>query len=94
MKKYLLQRIIGEIVSIVSQLLLFEAINYIRKKLYERKKRKKHWLRMYYMINVGMSGWEAKGLAATGGVVSPSHVQKKLSSELTVMVAYPRRYGK
>lgn len=49
---------------------------------------------MYYMINVGMSGWEAKGLAATGGVVSPSHVQKKLSSELTVMVAYPRRYGK
>ena len=40
MKKYLLQRIIGEIVSIVSQLLLLEAINYIRKKLYERKKGK------------------------------------------------------
>jgi hypothetical protein len=39
-------------------------------------------------------GSENKGLATPGGAVSPSHVQKKLSSELTVMVAYPRRYGK
>ena len=42
MKKYLLQRIIGEIVSIVSQLPLFEVINYIREKLFEKKRRKKH----------------------------------------------------
>lgn len=40
MKKYLLQRIIGEIVSIVSQLLLFEAINYIRKNSMREKKEK------------------------------------------------------
>jgi len=42
MKKYLLQRILGELVSMVMQLLLFEVINYIKEKLYERKKRKKH----------------------------------------------------
>ncbi len=42
MKKYLLQRILGELVSMVMQLLLFEVINYIKEKLYERKIRKKH----------------------------------------------------
>lgn len=38
MKKYILQRIVGEIVSIVLQLILFDVINYIREKIYERKK--------------------------------------------------------
>jgi hypothetical protein len=42
MKKYLLQRILGELVSMVMQLLLFEVINYIREKLFENKRRKKH----------------------------------------------------
>ncbi len=42
MKKYILQRIVGEIVSIVLQLILFDVINYIREKIYERKNKKKH----------------------------------------------------
>ena len=42
-----------------------------------------------------MRGWEAKGLATTGGVVSPSLRQKELSSILTVMVCSKlKRYGK
>lgn len=41
MKKYILQRIIGELVSIVSQLLLFVFINYIKKRFHERKNKKK-----------------------------------------------------
>lgn len=41
MKKYILQRIVGEIVSIVLQLILFDVINYIREKIYERKNKKK-----------------------------------------------------
>jgi len=42
MKKYIIQRIVGEIVSIVLQLILFDVINYIREKIYERKNKKKH----------------------------------------------------
>ena len=41
-----------------------------------------------------MGGSETKGLATPGGAVSPSSRKKKLSCELTVMVAYPRCYGK
>ena len=94
MKKYLLQRIIGELVSIVSQLLLFEFINYIKKRFHERKnkKKKKHWLRSN-MIIVEMCGGKAKGLANTGGAVSPSSSKKKPSSKLTVMDTNPRCYG-
>lgn len=46
------------------------------------------------MIIVAMSGWETKGLAATGSVVSPSSRKQKPSSELTVMDTNPRCYGK
>lgn len=42
MKKYIIQRIVGEIVSIVLQLILFDVINYIREKIYERKNKRKH----------------------------------------------------
>lgn len=42
MKKYIIQRIVGEIVSIVLQLILFDVINYIREKIHERKNKKKH----------------------------------------------------
>lgn len=42
MKKYIIQRIVGEIVSIVLQLILFDVINYIREKIYEMKNKKKH----------------------------------------------------
>ena len=46
------------------------------------------------MITIMMSGWEAKGLAATGGVVSPSSQKKKLSCKLTVMGSKLKHYGK
>ena len=84
MKKYILQRIVGEIVSIVLQLILFDVINYIREKIYERKNKKKHWLRTYYMIIVVMCGGKAKGLATTGGAVSPPLHKKKLLNVLIV----------
>ena len=48
------------------------------------------------MITIKKSGWETKGLAATGGVVSPSLRQKKLSILLAVMVMTSfklRRHG-
>jgi len=46
------------------------------------------------MINIKKSGWETRGLAATGGVVSPSLRQKKLSILLAVMTCFKlRRYG-
>lgn len=41
-----------------------------------------------------LCGWETKGLAATGGAVSPSSRKKKPSSELTVMDTNPRCHGK
>lgn len=37
------------------------------------------------MIDFRSCGWEAKGFTTTGGAVSPSLRQKKLSSKLTVM---------
>ncbi len=37
------------------------------------------------MIDFRSCGWEAKGFTTTGGAVSPSLRQKKLSSLLTVM---------
>ncbi len=46
------------------------------------------------MINVGMSGWEAKGLAATGGVVSPSIRQKKLLNAFIANLIKNICYGK
>jgi hypothetical protein len=42
-----------------------------------------------------MRGGNAKGFTSTGGAVSPSLRQKKLSCELTVMVCSKlKRYGK
>ena len=49
---------------------------------------------MYYMINVDMSGWEAKGLAATGGVVLPSLRKKKLLHALIAHFITNICYGK
>lgn len=47
------------------------------------------------MINFRSCGWGAKGFTTTGGAVSPSLRQKKLSSLLTVMVSSKlKRYGK
>ena len=37
------------------------------------------------MTIISISGWEAKGLAATGGVVSPSLRKKKLLNTLIVL---------
>ena len=46
------------------------------------------------MIDFRSCGWEAKGFTTTGGTVSPSLGQKKLSSLLTVMVSFKlRRHG-
>ena len=42
-------------------------------------------LRKINMSIIQMRGWGAKGFTSTGGVVSPSIPQKKLSSKLTVM---------
>ena len=37
------------------------------------------------IMNIFLScGWETKGLATTGGAVSPPYSKKKLSSQLTV----------
>lgn len=41
-----------------------------------------------------MRGGEANCLATTGGVVSPSLRQKKLSCKLTIKSINPKRYGK
>lgn len=46
------------------------------------------------MIIVQMCGVKTKGLAATGGVVSPSSRKKKLSCKLTVMDSVINCYGK
>jgi len=46
------------------------------------------------MINIKKSGWETRGLAATGGTVSPSLRQKKLSSILTVINSNYVLYGR
>ena len=47
------------------------------------------------MITKLKRGWEAKGLATTGGVVSPFFRQMKLSSLLVVIVCSKlKRYGK
>ena len=46
------------------------------------------------MTIVATSGWEAYGLASTGGVVSPSSRKMKLSSKLTIKSINPKRYGK
>ena len=48
------------------------------------------------MSIIQMRGWGAKGFTSTGGVVSPSLRQKKLSILLAVMVMTCfklRRYG-
>jgi len=39
MKKYLFQRIVGELVCMLLQMLLFEFIDYIKAKLNEKKRR-------------------------------------------------------
>lgn len=46
------------------------------------------------MFTIKMCGGKAKGLAITGGAVSPSSRKKKLSCELTVKDSNPKRYGK
>lgn len=46
------------------------------------------------MIDFRSCGWEAKGFTTTGGAVSPSLRQKKLSSKLTIKSINPKRYGK
>jgi len=46
------------------------------------------------MINIKKSGWKTRGLATTGGVVSPSSRKMKLSSESTVMDSVINCYGK
>ena len=46
------------------------------------------------MSIIQMRGWGAKGYTSTGGVVSPSISQKKLSILLAVMACFKlRRYG-
>ena len=46
------------------------------------------------MINIKKSGWETRGLATTGGAVSPSYVKMEPSCKLTVMGSKLKHYGK
>jgi len=46
------------------------------------------------MSIIQMRGWGAKGFTSTGGVVSPSLRQKKLSSILTVINSNYVLYGR
>ena len=46
------------------------------------------------MTIISISGWEAKDLAATGGVVSPSLRKKKLLNTLIVYFITNICYGK
>ena len=46
------------------------------------------------MTIISISGWEAKGLAATGGVVSPSIRQKKLLNAFIASLIKNICYGK
>lgn len=53
-----------------------------------------NYFRKKIMFTIKMCVCKAKGLANTGGAVSPSSRKKKLSCELTVKDSNPRRYGK
>ena len=47
------------------------------------------------IMNIFLScGWETKGLATTGGAVSPSYVKMEPSCKLTVMGSKLKHYGK
>lgn len=47
------------------------------------------------IMNIFLScGWETKGLATTGGAVSPSYVKMEPSCKLTIKSINPKRYGK